>query len=73
MDDTHRYRPPSIADYGGIEAYLEDAVIKKNHNNLGLKEFKLRIKLGVPQSKIRDDFGLKSTGTVRRWKKLLGL
>lgn len=73
MGNSHPYRPPSIADYGGIEGYLENKAIKEKHNGLGIKDLKLRLRLGVPMSKIRDDFGLKNTGTIRRWKRMLEL
>lgn len=78
MANQNPYRPPSIADYGGIEQYLDAPDVIAKHNGHGLKDISRWISEGVPMPKIAKNItpaGRKqfAASTVRGWKKKLGL
>lgn len=64
--------PKSIADYGGLKAYLDST--KGKHNGLGYSAFWRRVdparKHRVPRSVVAEDFGV-STRLIYDWLKIL--
>ena len=78
MGNSNPYRPPSIADYGGIEKYLDHPDIVAKHNGHGLKDIRRWLTEGLSMPKIAQNItpeGRKvfAASTVRGWKIKLGL
>lgn len=59
----HRFQ--SIADQGGMLAYLEST--RKLHNGLGYSDLQQRLKLHVSKKQICIDFGISYTTLTRSW------
>lgn len=55
----------SIEDYGGLQLFLDDPVVKASHNGKGYDDFKMYRDKGA--AFLRDLFGLKTTGPIYRY------
>lgn len=61
------YKPPTIAEQGGLQAYLDSDRQRQKHNGLGYSEFTAMVFNESPISRIMDKMNVKSHMTVKKW------
>lgn len=69
MTNKNPFKPKSIDEQGGIDAYLDLPHVIEKHNGLHAKDFARKFNDEVPNTKIAEQAGIKSTNTVKSYKK----
>lgn len=65
-----RYKPLTIQEQGGLEAYLDSDKQRSKHKGQGYKEFAAMVFNETPVVKIMDRMGVRSHITIDKWIKL---
>jgi len=67
MANPNPPKPPTIAELGGLQIYLDSDTQRAKHNGLGYKEFSAMVFNETPVAKIMKRMDVKSPNTVKSW------